>query len=135
MNIRTVVAAIVATATAGALAWPSMAAASSTPGDNGPIAFTLELPHSEQLHALDPETGALRPLVRAAGVHALHADWSPSGRQIVFEADRKDRGLIQIVRSDGTHRHTLHPGLTGFLGQAAFVPHSTADFRARVMPV
>jgi len=124
MNLRRVVTALVATATAGALVWPSMAAAVSTPGDNGPIVFTLELPHSERLHALDPETGALRQLVRADGVHALHADWSPSGRQIVFEADSKDRALIQIVRSDGTHRHTLHPGLTGFLGQAAFVPHS-----------
>ena len=29
-----------------------------------------------------------------------------------------------MVRSDGTHRRTLHPGLTGFIGQPAFVPHS-----------
>ena len=29
-----------------------------------------------------------------------------------------------MVRSDGTHRHTLQPGLSGFLGQPAFVPHS-----------
>ena len=124
MNTRTAIGIITISAAALVGATATAAPAVTTPGDNGPIAFTLELPHSEQLQALDPDTGALRPLVDAKGVHALHADWSPSGRQIVYEADRKDRALIQVVHSDGTHRRTLHPGLTGFLGQPAFVPHS-----------
>jgi Tol biopolymer transport system component len=121
MNLRTAVCVLALGAATVALPAPAV---STTPGDNGPIVFTLELPHTEHLFALDPATGALRELVRPPGVHTLHADWSPSGRQIVFEADRKDRALIQVMRSDGTHRRTLHPGLTGFLSQPAFVPHS-----------
>jgi Tol biopolymer transport system component len=124
MNIRTVVAALVATATAGALAWPSMAAASSTRGDNGPIVFTLELPHSEKLQVLDPATGSLRVLTHRHDVGEVRADWSPSGRTVVFEADSRNRAMIALVRADGTHRRILHPGLTGFLGEPAFVPHS-----------
>jgi Tol biopolymer transport system component len=134
MNTRTAIGIITISAAALVGATATAAPAVTTPGHNGPIAFTVELPHSEQLQALDPETGALRPLVHAKGVHALHADWSPSGRQVVYEADRRDRAMIQMVRSDGTHRHTLHPGLTGFLGQAAFVPHSNLIVFERADP-
>lgn len=96
----------------------------TTPGGNGEIAFTLELDDSQQLQVLDPATGVLRELTHRDGTDALAADWSPSGRQIVFEADNKNGAKIQVVRADGTHRHTIRPGLSGFLGQPAFVPHS-----------
>jgi Tol biopolymer transport system component len=112
------------TLTAGAMSWPTGPAAATTPGDNGPIVFTLELPHSQQLQVLDPATGALRALTDREGVDAVTADWSPSGRYVVFESDSKGRAMIQLVRADGTHRRTLHPGVTGYLGQPAFVPHS-----------
>ncbi len=101
----------------------SVATSVTTSGSNGPIVFTLELPHSQQLEVLDPVTGSLRLLTHRQGVDAANADWSPSGRQVVFEAGANDRAFIQVVHSDGTHRRTLHPGLTGYLGQPAFVPH------------
>ena len=69
-------------------------------------------------------TGSVRTLTHRLGVDAFNADWSPSGERLVFEAGAKDRAFIQIVRSDGTHRRTLRPGLSGFLGNPAFVPHS-----------
>jgi len=94
------------------------------PGDNGPIVFTLELPDSQQLQVLDPVTGSIRTLAHRQGVDASQADWSPSGRRLVFEAGVKDRAMIQVVRFDGIHRRTLRPGLSGFLGNPAFVPHS-----------
>ncbi len=96
----------------------------TTPGGNGGIVFTLENADGQQLHVLDPATGVLRELTHRAGTDAVYPDWSPSGHQVVFEADRNDRAKIQVVRADGTHRRTLRPGLTGYLGQPAFVPHS-----------
>jgi Tol biopolymer transport system component len=118
-----------------AIAMSSAAPASSTtPGDNGPIVFTQELPHSQQLGVLDPATGSIRALTRREGTDSLNADWSRSGKRVVFEADTKDRAMIQLVRADGTHRRTLRPGLTGYLGQPAFVPHSKLIVFERYAP-
>ncbi len=99
-------------------------AGATTPGDNGPVVFTLEGSEVPQLQVLDPSDGSLRMLTHRKRVEVGNADWSPSGRQVVFEAYVDDRAFIQIVRADGTNRRTLRPGLTGFLGQPAFVPHS-----------
>jgi Tol biopolymer transport system component len=132
MNLRAAICALALGAATVAVSAPAM---STTPGDNGPIVFTLELPRTEHLVTLDPATGALRELIRPDRLHTLHADWSPSGRQLVFEVDGKDDAVIQVMRSDGTHRHTLHPGLTGFMGEPAFVPHSNLIVFERTDPV
>ena len=42
--------------------------------------------------------------------------------------------MIQIARSDGTHRRTLRPGIGGFLSQPAFVPHSNLIVFERFRP-
>ena len=98
----------------------------TTPGGNGDIVFTLEVEDAQGdlLQIIDPVTGEQRELTHGNGTEALYADWSPSGRQIVFEADTEDKAQIKIVRHDGTHLRTLRPGLSGYLGQPAFVPHS-----------
>ena len=96
--------------------------------------FTLELPDSQQLQVLDPATGSIRTLTHRQGVDAFNADWSPSGRRLVFAAVAKDRETIQMVRSDGTHRRTLRPDLSGFLGNPAFVPHSNLIVFERYLP-
>ncbi len=124
MKSLAVMTAITLTSAALALTGAAPATSVTTPGGNGEVAFTLEDEDSQRLYALDPETRALRAVTRPEALVAVHADWSPSGRHIVFEADVDDRAMIQVVRSDGTHRRTLHPGLTGYLGQPAFVPHS-----------
>lgn len=126
MRMRTALTVtVVVPAVVSAIALSTAASATATtPGDNGPIVFTQELPDSQQLGVLDPATGSLRALTRREGTDALNADWSPSGRWVVFEVNTKDRAMIQLVRADGTHRRTLRPGLTGYLGQPAFVPHS-----------
>ena len=121
MSLRAAIGVLALGAVSLAVPAPAM---STTPGDNGPIVFTLELPHSSQLQVLDPVTGSLRTLTHRRDVNVGNADWSPSGGELVFEAESHDRALIQVVRSDGTHRRTLRPGLSGFFSQPAFVPHS-----------
>ena len=134
MNLRTAISIVTIGAAALVGAPATTSAASTTPGDNGPIVFTLELPDSQQLQVLDPVTGSIRTLTHRQGVDAFNADWSPSGRRLVFAAVVKDREIIQMVRSDGTHRRTLRPGLSGFLGNPAFVPHSNLIVFERYVP-
>jgi Tol biopolymer transport system component len=134
MNIRAAIGIVSIGAAALLGATPSTSAASTTQSDNGPIVFTLELPDSQQLQVLDPANGSPRALTRREGADAVAPDWSPSGRLVVFEADSKNRAMISLVRADGTHRRTIHPGLAGYLGQPAFVPHSNLIVFERNVP-
>jgi Tol biopolymer transport system component len=118
--------AAVAALGAAALAAPSSA---TTPGHNGRIVFgAVTTDGTSQLFTIRPDGHGLRQITHVAG-DALHPDWSPNARRIVYELDTETGCTLQVIRPDGSGAETA-PGVPGANceGQPAF----TADGRGLV---
>jgi Tol biopolymer transport system component len=81
-------------------------AAATSPGQNGRIVFSTQATGSFQLYTLGPSGGGLHRLTHVSG-DAVHPDWSPNGRWIVFELDTPNRCSIALMRANGSHIRTL----------------------------
>ena len=97
------------------------------PGVNGRIAFQVQVtPDSHiQIYTVRPNGRDLRQITNFTDADAVRPDWSPDGRQILFEIDRDHPPFcsIALMSPDGSNIVELTP--------ADFVcenePHFTAD--------
>ena len=92
-------------------AWPHRALASFR-GENGRLAFTWshqpEDVDTDEIASVDSSGGDLRPLAGCDyECHHHFADWSPSGRRIVYAHDWEEQEWIATVRADGTGRKVI----------------------------
>jgi Tol biopolymer transport system component len=84
---------------AGSLALPS--AHATFPGQNGLITFTVPGDAGAQIYTVRPNGDDLRQITNVNG-GALVPDWSPDGRQIVFEHDSPDSCNVALMNADGS---------------------------------
>jgi dipeptidyl aminopeptidase/acylaminoacyl peptidase len=103
-----------------ALAFASPALA-TFPGRNGPLAFSGNTDDGAQLFTVGKHGRDLRQITHVGG-DALHPDWSPDGRRIVFELDTEDVAAVAFVDAHGGAPVVLPPVPGGFEGQPAFMP-------------
>jgi len=97
-------------------------AAATPPGQNGRIVFSTQATGSFQLYTLHPSGGGIHQLTHVSG-DAVHPDWSPNGRWIVFELDTPNRCSVALMRADGSHMRTLpRPPGAECDGQPSFTP-------------
>jgi Tol biopolymer transport system component len=104
-----------------AFLFATVSAHATFPGQNGLIAFSVDTGAGFQIYTVRPNGDALRQITNVSG-DALFAEWSPDGRQLVFELDTPESASIAIMNSDGTGPVTMPPAPNGFEGQPAFTP-------------
>jgi len=97
-------------------------AGATTPGDNGRIVYSAETSNGVQLFTVRPDGSNVRQITNVQG-DAVHADWAPNGRKLVFEFAGETHAGITLINPDGSGLRDLTP--TGLQGQPAF----TADGR------
>jgi Tol biopolymer transport system component len=105
-------------AAVGSLASSGLA---TTPGKNGLIAYTQELsPEHFQIFTIRPDGSGARQVTHATS--AGNPDWSPNGKKIVFELERKSpfRRGVALMSASGTGVRILTP--RGLQGQPSFSP-------------
>ena len=116
-----------------ALGLVAATAQATFPGQNGRISFSRFLPKSQtvQIFTANPDGSDLRQITDVPKRHAaVFSDWSPDGRQIVFDSDRPDQdateGAVQVyvANADGTGVVQLTRG-PGFHADAAWSPDGT----------
>ena len=93
----------------------------TTPGKNGLIAYTQELsPQHFQVFTVRPDGSGARQITHATG--AQNPDWSPNGKKIVFDLERKSpfRIGVALMSASGTGVRILTP--KGVQGQPSFSP-------------
>ena len=81
---------------------------------------------SGQIYTVNADGSGLRQLTHATGgVQAMHPDFSPNGKLIVFSLGNASHPWrIWVMRSDGTHQHQLATDTKGFRDST---PHYTPD--------
>ena len=118
--VRRLVMTLVAALLAAACSAP--VAGATTPGDNGRIVYSAETSNGVQLFTVRPDGSNVRQITTVQG-DAVHADWAPNGRKLVFEFAGETHAGIALINPDGSGLRDLTP--TGIQGQPAF----TADGR------
>jgi|tagenome__1003787_1003787.scaffolds.fasta_scaffold20972318_2 Tol biopolymer transport system component len=124
MKPRTSVAVAVVTAAilTAALAAPTSATSSTRqhhdPG-RGHIVFGAETTSGTQLWTMRPDGTHLRQVTHVDG-DAVNPDWSPDGRQLTFEWDTEDAGMVAVMHADGSDLRTLPQTGCEFEGQPVF---------------
>jgi Tol biopolymer transport system component len=106
-----------------------LAALLSTPGQalatypdrNGLIVFTAPTDEGSQLFTIRPDGTGLRQITHVE-CDAIHADWSPDGRHIVFTVGCETSARLAIVRWDGSGFRFLPQPPGVFEDQASFSP-------------
>jgi len=97
------------------------------PGVNGRIAFQVQLtPDAHiQIYTVRPNGHDLRQITNFVDADAVNPDWSPDGRQVVFEIDRDHEPFcsIALMNPDGSNIVELTP--TEFVCEND--PHFTPD--------
>jgi len=94
------------------------------PGHNGLIAFNAVTDGQNQIYTVRPNGHDLRQITHGPG-EALVPDWSPDGRQIVFEFDGPNPPpfcSIEIMNADGTGIMDLTGDRNGCEFQPSFTP-------------
>jgi Tol biopolymer transport system component len=112
-----------AAALAGTAALAFASTASATfPARNGAIAFGAPTDQGVQLFTVGKNGRDLRQISHVAG-DAVHPDWSPDGRRIVFELDTEEIAKVAFVNPDGSGLAVL-PAAPGSLseGQPSYTP-------------
>ena len=109
-----------ATALAAALAGTAALVFASTalatfPGRNGAIAFSAQTDQGVQLFTVGKDGRGLHQISHVAG-DAVHPDWSPDGRRIVFELDTEETVSVAFVNPDGSGLAVL-PAAPGSLSE------------------
>ena len=117
-----ILAATVAAVAAVAVTGPALAGPHAK---NGLIAFgAVTNDEGTQLFTVRPNGHDLRKITYGPGA-AIHPDWSPDGRSIVYEHDWDTETLcatVDRIDSDGSNRVSLTSGVGGCQGQPAFTP-------------
>jgi Tol biopolymer transport system component len=93
----------------------------TTPGKNGLIAYSQELsPQHFQIFTIRPDGSGARQITHATS--AENPDWSPNGKKIVFELERKSpfRKGVALMPASGTGVRILTP--KGIQGQPSVSP-------------
>ncbi len=104
-----------------ALTPPALAA---FPGKNGLIVFGAGTESGVQLFTVRSNGRDLKQITQAPG-SAVHPDWAPDGRSIVYEHDwdtESQCATVDRIDPDGGNRVSLTSGVGGCQGQPAFMP-------------
>ena len=97
----------------------TIGATATSPGRNGLIVYAQELsPEHYQLFTVRPDGSGAAQITHA--VNAANPDWSPNGKTIVAELERKNGAGITLLSPTGTVIRNLTP--KGFQGQPSFSP-------------
>ena len=99
-------------------------ALATDPGHNGLITFGADTGSGSQLYTVRPNGHELRRITDLAG-DAVHPDWSPDGRMIVFELDHPDGQpfcSIELMNADGSAVADLTGARNGCEAQPSFTP-------------
>lgn len=107
------------------------AALATTDGRNGRITYSAQLDTGVQLFTIRADGSHVRQLTNRPGEH-VNPDWSPNGRQLVYEFSDRVHAGIELIDRDGRHRRNLTP--RGFQGQPAFTPDGRHIVFERVTP-
>src|SRR5437762_61508 len=122
-NIRMQVTLVLAIFYAWAAAIPAHA---TFPGHNGRIAFQVQLtPDSHyQIYTVRLNGKDLRQITNFPNYDAVNPDWSPDGRQILFEIDRDHAPFcsIALMNADGSNIIELTPVADVCEGDPHFTP-------------
>jgi Tol biopolymer transport system component len=121
MRFHHILAAVGVTGVA-ALA-PAAPALATFPGHDGRLVFGAPTDQGVQLHTVRPNGHELRQVTNLAG-DAIHPDWSPDGRYLVFELDTEETANVAYVAADGGPVHVLPAPPGTFEGQPSFMPDS-----------
>jgi Tol biopolymer transport system component len=108
-----------------ALVGASTPAYATYPGHNGLIAFQADTGNGSQIYTVRPNGHDLRQITHGPG-EALAPDWSPDGRQIVFEFDGPNPPpfcSIEIMNTDGSGIVDLTGDRNGCEQQPSFTPN------------
>jgi Tol biopolymer transport system component len=96
------------------------------PGRNGRITFQVQLtPDSHvQIYTVRPNGHELRQITNFTDADAVRPDWSPDGRQILFEIDRDHAPFcsIALMNADGSDIVELTPVADVCEGDPHFTP-------------
>ncbi|SRR6266540_597434 len=109
------------------LAAAALASASSAnatyAGKNGLIVFGADTGNGHQLYTVQPNGHDLRQITHVDG-EAVHPDWAPDGRRIVFEFDRPNEAgcAVELMNADGSGIVDLTGSRNGCEGQPSFTP-------------
>lgn len=123
MHLRTVLVAVVVTT---ATALPTSANATEA-GQNGEIVFGAVVDGSSQLFTVRPNGRQLHQITHVDG-DAVHPDWSPDGRTLVYELDHPEGPpycSVILMNADGSHPADLTGNRNGCEGQPSFTPDGT----------
>jgi len=99
------------------------------PGRNGLIAFQVQTDAGIQIYTVRPSGHNLRQITHVSG-DAVRPDWSPDGRQIVFEIDRNEAPFcsIALMNSDGSDIVELTPTANVCENDPSFTPDGARIF-------
>lgn len=116
--------AVVATLLLGAvMAAPTTA---TYPDRNGRLLFQADTGSGSQLYTIRANGHDLRQVTHVTQGEAVLADWSPDGRQIVYEHGSEEFVRVEIMNADGTNVRVLagtgtETGVT-YAGDPSFTP-------------
>ena len=122
MSVRRHSRALVAAALAAFALAPQ--ALATVPGKNGLITFGAKTGSGVQLFTVSPNGRGLRQITNGPG-DAVHPDWSPDGRHIVYEHDWDSDtqcATVDVIDPDGANRISLTTGTSGCEGQPSYTP-------------
>jgi Tol biopolymer transport system component len=93
---------------------------------NGRILFQADTGSGSQLYTIKPNGHDLRQVTHVTEGEAVLADWSPDGRQIVYEHGSEEFVRVEIMNADGTNVRALagtgtEAGVT-YAGDPSFTP-------------
>jgi TolB protein len=94
------------------------------PGQNGQISFTNDSGGSFQFQIarMNPDGSHSVELTPTSMKHdSFRSDWSPNGREIVFDSDRTGAWQVYTMHADGSDKDQL-THLRGFTGQPSWSP-------------
>src|SRR5207302_11398549 len=108
------------------------------PGRNGRIAFQVQLtPDAHiQIYTVRPNGHDLRQITHLEDADAVRPDWSPDGRQIIFEIDRNEAPFcsVALMNADGSDIVELTPHTDSCEGDPSFTPDEARSVRHRIHP-
>jgi Tol biopolymer transport system component len=134
MRKRKVLPLLAGLVVAAAAAAPAMA---TYPDHNGRLVFQADTGTGYELYTIRPNGKDLRQVTNVEG-DAVLADWSPDGRQIVYEHGSEDFARVEIMNTDGSNvRDLTGTGLGGqfsFAGDPSFTPDGRHIVFSRYIP-
>ena len=101
-------------------------ASATYPDRNGRILFQADTGTGYQLYTIRANGHDLRQVTHVANSDVVLGDWSPDGRQIVYEHGAEDFARVEIMNADGTNVRVLagtgtETGVT-YAGDPSFTP-------------